>query len=68
MYLWVKRSAAFVILCLVFNGTVPPAFTFTESEVIGVPVDKAGTRLDPDMAVMLFTKSIILRTLLKLLH
>lgn len=33
----------------VFNGTVPPAFTFTESEVIGVPVDKAGTRLDPDM-------------------
>jgi cytochrome c peroxidase len=33
----------------VFNGTVPPSFTFTESEVIGVPADKKGTKLDPDM-------------------
>lgn len=31
-----------------FNGTVPPAFTFTESEVIGVPADKGGTRIDSD--------------------
>jgi cytochrome c peroxidase len=31
-----------------FNGTVPPAFIFTESEVIGVPEDKGGTRLDAD--------------------
>ncbi|MBO9573175.1 MAG: cytochrome C peroxidase, partial [Chitinophagaceae bacterium] len=32
----------------VFNGTVPPAFTFTESEVIGVPADKEGKMLDND--------------------
>ena len=31
-----------------FNGTVPPAFTFTESEVIGVPADPAGKKLDSD--------------------
>jgi cytochrome c peroxidase len=31
-----------------FNGTVPPAFIFTESEVIGVPFDKKGTKLDAD--------------------
>lgn len=32
----------------VFNGTVPPAFTFTESEVIGVPADKNGRKIDTD--------------------
>lgn len=31
-----------------FNGTVPPAFIKMESEVIGVPADKNGTRLDTD--------------------
>jgi cytochrome c peroxidase len=32
-----------------FNGTVPPAFTFTESEVIGVPFNARGTKLDADL-------------------
>ncbi|GAB3325278.1 cytochrome c peroxidase [Larkinella ripae] len=31
-----------------FNGTVPPVFTQTESEVIGVPVQPASKRIDPD--------------------
>ncbi|MCU7548311.1 hypothetical protein OCK74_04255 [Chitinophagaceae bacterium LB-8] len=31
-----------------FNGTVPPAFTSTESEVIGVPNDKKFTKVDSD--------------------
>jgi cytochrome c peroxidase len=31
-----------------FNGTVPPSFTATESEVIGVPEDKQFTRVDTD--------------------
>jgi len=31
-----------------FNGTVPPTFTFTESEVIGVPQNKDGKKIDPD--------------------
>jgi cytochrome c peroxidase len=31
-----------------FNGTVPPAFTSTESEVIGVPNDKQFTKVDGD--------------------
>lgn len=31
-----------------FNGTVPPTFTFTESEVIGVPENSDGKRLDSD--------------------
>jgi len=32
-----------------FNGTVPPIFTKTESEVIGVPVTAAGRKIDPDL-------------------
>ncbi|MBC7829058.1 MAG: cytochrome C peroxidase [Chitinophagaceae bacterium] len=32
-----------------FNGTVPPTFTFTESEVIGVPENKDGRKIDDDM-------------------
>lgn len=32
----------------VFNGTVPPAFTTTESEVIGVPARVDGKTIDPD--------------------
>jgi cytochrome c peroxidase len=31
-----------------FNGTVPPAFTTSESEVIGVPKDKQFTQVDTD--------------------
>ncbi|UYZ63898.1 cytochrome-c peroxidase [Hymenobacter weizhouensis] len=31
-----------------FNGTVPPAFQHTESEVLGVPATAAARRLDPD--------------------
>ena len=31
-----------------FSGTVPPGFTFTESEVIGVPGKKDGRTLDQD--------------------
>jgi cytochrome c peroxidase len=32
-----------------FNGTAPPHFSNTESEVIGVPADAAITRLDEDL-------------------
>lgn len=32
-----------------FNGTVPPNFIKTESEVIGVPADKSGKSIDPDI-------------------
>ncbi|MDR2223153.1 MAG: cytochrome-c peroxidase [Flavobacteriaceae bacterium] len=32
-----------------FNGTVPPQFTNSEQEVLGVPQDKAGTILDSDL-------------------
>ncbi|MBC6610101.1 cytochrome C peroxidase [Hymenobacter sp. BT507] len=32
-----------------FNGTVPPGFTKTESEVLGVPATPAAQRLDPDL-------------------
>ena len=40
-----------------FNGTVPPAFEETESEVIGVPerFDTAGATLDPDEGRFLAT-------------
>ncbi len=31
-----------------FNGTVPPAFTATETEVLGVPADKQGKHPDGD--------------------
>lgn len=31
-----------------FNGTVPPMFTHTESEVIGTPADKAFSKVDND--------------------
>jgi len=32
-----------------FNGTIPPNFTKTESEVIGVPSDKSGKTIDSDI-------------------
>lgn len=31
-----------------FNGTVPPSFTKTESEVLGTPLNPLGTRIDTD--------------------
>ncbi|GAB3271292.1 cytochrome c peroxidase [Larkinella harenae] len=31
-----------------FNGTVPPAFAHTESEIIGVPVQPGSHQIDPD--------------------
>jgi cytochrome c peroxidase len=31
-----------------FNGTFPPRYVKTEGEVIGVPEDSLGHRLDPD--------------------
>jgi cytochrome c peroxidase len=42
-----------------FNGLVPPAFTETESEVLGVPqtTDKKNAVLDPDVGKYDFTKS-----------
>jgi cytochrome c peroxidase len=32
-----------------FNGTVPPVFTQTESEVIGVPIQPNRRQIDPDL-------------------
>ena len=32
-----------------FNGTSPPMFTTTESEVVGTPADKAFSRIDEDL-------------------
>lgn len=32
-----------------FNGTIPPNFTNTESEIIGVPETPANHRIDPDL-------------------
>ena len=44
-----------------FNGLVPPEFTETESEVLGVPINKnqTNTSLDPDLGKFNFTKAII---------
>ncbi len=38
----------------VFNGTLPPFFTNSEQEVLGVPKDKAGTELDDDLGRYVF--------------
>lgn len=38
----------------VFNGTLPPFFTNSEQEVLGVPKDKAGTMLDDDLGRYVF--------------
>lgn len=32
-----------------FNGTVPPGYQKTEQEVIGIPVDKTGKKISPDL-------------------
>ncbi len=44
-----------------FNGLLPPDFTETESEVLGVPetTDTILAKLDPDLGKYLFTQSVI---------
>lgn len=37
-----------------FNGTVPPFFTASEQEVLGVPANKEGTVLDSDLGRYVF--------------
>ncbi|MGA0555446.1 cytochrome-c peroxidase [Larkinella sp. VNQ87] len=39
-----------------FNGTIPPGFTKTESEIIGVPVRPNAKQLDPDPGRYALTK------------
>lgn len=39
-----------------FNGTIPPAYTQTESEVIGVPARPDNRQLDTDVGRYAFTK------------
>lgn len=39
-----------------FNGTVPPNFTTTESEIIGVPETVKNQRIDPDLGRYTFYK------------
>ncbi len=38
-----------------FNGTVPPAYGETESEVLGTPATADGKRLDPDVGKFVLT-------------
>lgn len=38
-----------------FNGTVPPAYQETESEVIGTPATAAGKAVDPDVGKFVLT-------------
>lgn len=39
-----------------FNGTVPPAYAETESEVLGTPATAAGRQVDPDVGKFGLTK------------
>ena len=39
-----------------FNGTVPPAYQETESEVLGVPATADGKTVDPDIGKFVLTK------------
>lgn len=39
-----------------FNGTIPPNFTNTESEIIGVPETTGNQRIDPDLGRYTFYK------------
>lgn len=39
-----------------FNGTVPPAYLETESEVLGTPATAAGKTVDPDVGKFVLTK------------
>ena len=39
-----------------FNGTVPPAYQETESEVIGTPATAEGKTVDPDVGKFVLTK------------
>jgi len=44
-----------------FNGTVPPGYTDSESEVIGVPATTAETEIDPDLGRYAHTKLDVLK-------
>ncbi|GAB3992361.1 cytochrome c peroxidase [Spirosoma daeguense] len=44
-----------------FNGTVPPNYRDTESEVIGTPATSVGQRIDPDMGRYVHTKLDVLK-------
>lgn len=39
-----------------FNGTVPPAFQETESEVLGTPATASGKKVDPDVGKFILTQ------------
>ncbi|WP_353720054.1 cytochrome c peroxidase [Dyadobacter sp. 676] len=39
-----------------FNGTVPPAYLETESEVLGTPATAEGKAVDPDLGKFMLTK------------
>ena len=43
----------------VFNGTLPPYFVNSEQEVLGVPLDKEGTRLDTDLGRYVFNTDLV---------
>jgi len=49
--LWVKRPAEVVILHRWFNGTIPPFYLESESEVLGISqgFDSIAPKLDTDM-------------------
>lgn len=40
-----------------FNGSVPPLYQKTESEVLGIPQQANSTKLDPDLGEYLITKA-----------
>lgn len=42
-----------------FNGTVPPRFTSSEQEVLGVPADKTNSRLDTDPGRQLYNMDLL---------
>lgn len=44
-----KAQCATCHFAPVFNGTISPYFRSSEQEVLGVPIDKEGTRIDPDL-------------------
>jgi cytochrome c peroxidase len=44
-----------------FNGTVPPVFQETESEVIGTPADRSQRRVDADPGKFVVTKNAVHR-------
>ncbi len=42
-----------------FNGTVPPRFTSSEQEVLGIPADKTNRRLDTDPGRQLYNMDLL---------